>query len=160
MKKGFTLIETLLYLGLYTIIIGGMLAAIYGMFQSNAHNETQAMLEEEGDFLVGKINWILSNTLFIQSPKNSGSILTIIRSDGTSVSLSSVAENMRIREGSSPAHVLNNSNVSVLNPTFVQLPALQGATSEGVSASFRVIATTSDGHPLQRNFTTLHYLRI
>jgi hypothetical protein len=161
MKRGFTLIETLCYLGLYTIIIGGMLSAIYGMFQSDAHNETQAMLEEEGDYLMGKINWVLSDTASVQSPTDSGNILTVIRSDGSSASISSVGGALHMREKVGTMQVLNNTNVSILNLTFLHLHSQNdGITPDGVSASFTMIATTSDGYTLHRDYATLQYLRI
>ena len=76
LTRGFTLIETLVYLALYTIIIGGTLAAAYGMVESAARNETMAMVEEEGNFLIGKIDWILADTVSVQSPEATGGQLS------------------------------------------------------------------------------------
>jgi hypothetical protein len=159
-RTGFTLIETLVYIGLYTIIIGGMLAAIYGMFESNAHNETAAMLEEEGDYLVGKIDWVLSDAISVGSPTDSGNVLSISRSDGSSVSISATDETMRIKEDGDISQILNNSDVSVTDLTFVRTKLINDGTNpERIAATFTMYATTSDGHVLKRDFSTLQYLR-
>lgn len=160
MRRGFTLIETLVYLGLYAIIILGALAAAYGMFESSAHNETAAMIEEEGDYLTAKIDWALSDAASIRLPASSGSLLSLVWSDGSSVVISSLGSSMRIQKNAAPAQVLNNPNVSVVGLTFIHaLPTSDGLDPESVSASFTLDATTSDGHALSRDFSTLEYLR-
>ncbi len=159
-QAGFTLIETLVYLGLYAIIILGALAAAYGMFESSAHNETAAMIEEEGDYLTTKIDWALSDAASIRLPASPGSVLSLVRSDGSSVVISSFGTSMLIQENAAPAQVLNNSSVSIVGLAFVHtLSTSDGVDPESVSASFTLDATTSDGHELSRDFSTLEYLR-
>jgi type II secretory pathway pseudopilin PulG len=160
MKRGFTLIETLIYLALYTIIIGGALAAVYSMLESDARNETAAMVEEEGDFLIGKIDWVLSDTASVQSPISSGKELSITLADGSAVVFRSIAPALSIQAGSAQEQILNNTDVSVIGLTFIHsLSTSDGLDPESVSASFTLVATTSDGHVLSRDFSTLEYLR-
>jgi hypothetical protein len=157
---GFTLIETLIYLGLYTILIGGMLAAVYSMIESDAHNETVAMLEEEGDYLIGKIDWVLSDTATVQAPFSSGGTLTVTRFDGSSASISVLGASLRVRDGGASPQTLNNSDVSLAGVVFVHTQAQNdGIDPESVAASFTMRATTSDGHVVSRDFSTLRYLR-
>jgi type II secretory pathway pseudopilin PulG len=160
MKRGFTLIETLIYLALYTIIIGGALAAVYSMLESDARNETAAMVEEEGDFLIGKIDWVLSDTASVQSPISSGKELSITLADGSAVVFRSIAPALSIQAGSAQEQILNNTDVSVIGLTFIHsLSTSDGLDPESVSASFTLVATTSDGRVLSRDFSTLEYLR-
>lgn len=160
MNRGFTLIETLVYLALYTIIIGGALSAVYGIFESSARNETIAMLEEEGNYLVAKIDWALSNAVSIESPASSGNTLSVTHFDGSTASLWQMGVNMRIQENTGSKKTLNNSNVSVAALSFVHArPTSDGLNPESVSASFAMYATTSDGHVLRADFSLLKYLR-
>ena len=159
MKRGFTLIETLVYLALYTIIVGGVLASVYSMFESSAHNETVAMLEEEGDYLAAMIDWVLSEAVSIQSPIHSGNLLSVTHSDGSTVGISSPGAYIRIQENTAPKQTLNNSNVSVILLMFVHtLATSNGYNPESVLVSFTLLATTSDGHVLSRDFSVLKYL--
>jgi hypothetical protein len=53
--KGFTLIETIIYLALFSIVIGGALAATILLFESAGHDTTGARLQGEGAFILSKI---------------------------------------------------------------------------------------------------------
>ena len=62
MKKefaGLTLIETIIYLALFTIIIGGSLIAVYQILQASTQSQEYALIEEEGNFLMGKLVWAI-----------------------------------------------------------------------------------------------------
>ena len=160
MRKGFTLVETLVYLALYAILVGGALAAAYSIFESQARNETAAIIEEEGVFLIGKIDWALSGADSVQSPSISGSTLSLTRSDGSTVRIRSVGSNIRIQENGAPEEVLNNTNASVTSLVFIHsFSTSDGLDPESMSASFMVQATTSDGHVLSQSFSALKYLR-
>ena len=159
-KGGFTLIETIVYLALYTIITLGALVAVYGLFESDAHNETAAYVEEEGDFLIGKIDWVLSDTVSVQSPVDTGGLLSVTHSDGSVVRIQNIESDIRIQEGVARSETLNNSNVSVVDLVFIHtLSTADGLDPESVLASFTLYATTSDGHVLSRDFSTLEYIR-
>ncbi len=56
-NQGFTLIETLLYLALFTLIIGGGMTAAYQIIESTAAAQSHLILEEEGNFILRKIAW-------------------------------------------------------------------------------------------------------
>lgn len=157
-KNGFTLIEVLIYIGLYSIIMGGAVVAAYAIFESSAHNQTKAMVEEEGNFLAGKIDWALSKA---QSASVAGDTLTVVMFDGTIIPISIAGGNM-YAGGSGTA--LNNSNTSVSAipgvPYFVRTTATaDGINPERVVASFRLSSRTSDGFPFSEDFSTAKYLR-
>ncbi len=52
MTRGFTLLETLLYLGLLTILLTGALVSAYAIAGSATRNQETAHLEQEGVFLL------------------------------------------------------------------------------------------------------------
>src|SRR5213078_842008 len=85
MQKGFTLIETLVYLALFAIMIGGIVAASYLLFESSNRNQTKAMMQEEKNFILGKINYALSGA---KSASVFGTSLTVTKYVGPAVTVS------------------------------------------------------------------------
>lgn len=67
-RKGFTLIETIIYAALLAIIIGGVLFAVYQMVESRYRLGAFVETEEEGRFLMSKINWALDGLNSVTEP--------------------------------------------------------------------------------------------
>ena len=161
-SKGFTLIEMLIYLALYSIIIFGAVAAVYGIFESTARNQTAAMVEEEGAYLISKIDWALESASLVSIPavSTSGAQLTIQNYDGATLTFASSGESMSIKNGDYATELLNNANTSIIDLSFAHTSASQnGLYPEELSASFTIVATTSEGSALSRSFSTVKYIR-
>lgn len=160
LKSGFTLIETLVYLSLYAVIMSGAIVAIYSIFESSARNQAQAMVQEEGSYLIGKIDWAMSNAVSIQQPTNTGSVLSITRFDHSAVTISQNGANLEFSENGAPAVSLNNTNIGVTGLLFTHTNASSdGIDPESIQAEITISATTSDGHVFSRSFTTIKFLR-
>lgn len=159
-KRGFTLIEVLIYLGLYSIIMGGAVTAIYTIFESSAHNQAQALVQEEGGYLIGKIDWALANARVVLQPASSGTTLSVTKYDGSNTTVSLAGTDMQIQEGVIPLQTINNSNVRITSLTFTHASAsADGINPESISAVFTIGVTTSDGFVFSRDFSTMKYLR-
>jgi prepilin-type N-terminal cleavage/methylation domain-containing protein len=99
-KRGFTLIETIIYLALFSIVIGGALAATTVLFEGAGRNTTEARLQEEGTFMLEKIAYdkseeMVVNQIYLQgltdpsivvTANSSGFTLTTRTRQGRSVS--------------------------------------------------------------------------
>jgi type II secretory pathway pseudopilin PulG len=60
MTKGFTLLETLIYIALFTLVMGsGIIAAFYVIDSSEKNNQT-INTQTEAQFLLKKISWMLA----------------------------------------------------------------------------------------------------
>jgi prepilin-type N-terminal cleavage/methylation domain-containing protein len=171
-QQGFTLIEMVIYIALFSLIMSGAIVSIYGILGSSSRNATKAMIQEEGSFLLGKVDWILTNAQDA-SVSADGLTLTTTDYDGKvmKLSVSSDGENMSIDEdvvdGIYKGISLNNSNVFITcNP----LPSAPGcfAYTEGssdgidptsVSADFTLHTKTSEGSPYSQAFSTIRFLR-
>ena len=55
-RRGFTLIEVIIYLALFAILMAGTLASSFTLFESGGHNTARALLAEEGSFVITKMN--------------------------------------------------------------------------------------------------------
>lgn len=160
--RGFTLIETMVYLALYAILIGGAITAAFGMFESAERNQMKAMVELEGIYLIGKIDWALTGATTVDvSPTGT---LYVNRS-GISASdnplIFDVAGGMlRLTRGAGIVQSLNNTNVSVGSLTFVHATSSgDGTNPESIKASFSLNARTPNGLLYSQNFETVKYLR-
>ena len=60
MTRGFTLIETVLYIGLMGILMTGTLLIVYQLLQSSSHTNAKTTLQNEGTFVLRKLDWAFS----------------------------------------------------------------------------------------------------
>lgn len=76
--KGFTLMETLIYIALFGILMSGAVIGVYNLIVNNDHNILENRIQEEGTFINRKINWALTGATAI-SVDGGGTIITITR---------------------------------------------------------------------------------
>lgn len=137
MKRGFTLIETMIYVALFVIIIGGGFVGAYQVISSSDYANRQSVIDEEGNFVIRKIEWALSGTQTINSPALgvTGSTLSINKYNFAPNNPVVFDLNMgvvRLKKGSGSPISLTTSNVVVSNLSFTQI-----ATS-GIRASLTI----------------------
>lgn len=170
---GFTLIETIIYLALFAMFMGGAIAAAYNIFEASDRNQAKAMAQEEGNFLVAKIEWALSGAQIINSPPAplADSTLWVTRVDGFDgagapiltpvvISLSGTDMRLVINPAINTPITLNNSAVTITNLSFSHTyPSGDGINPESLSASFTVSTKTAGGLAISQDFFTAKYLR-
>lgn len=59
-NAGFTLIETVVYIGLFAILLAGVFVSAFNIIESGGKNQTRLVMKEEGYFILNKINWAIS----------------------------------------------------------------------------------------------------
>ncbi len=164
-SRGFTLIEAIVYIALFSILIGGGVVAAYGLFDAVTRAGTRTMLSEETDFLLSKIDWTLSGAEAVTAPAAgaSGSGLTVVKwsaPGGNPLIIAKNGGNLTLTEGSGSAETLNNTNVTVDSITFRHTAEPgNGTVPEYVEAVLHVSAYTPSGSLLTRVGTTTVYLR-
>ena len=155
MNRGFTLLETLVYLALFTLIIGGLVAASYLLFQSSDRSQTKAMMQEESNFILGKILWSLNDAQTITTPANNASGPTLIASkyDATSFTVSTTSANVFLN-----GNRLNNENVSLDRLWFRHIHD-STTNTDGVEITLEVRARTPNGMFVMQSASTTRYIR-
>ena len=166
---GFTMIELLVYLGLFGLLFGGAVAAAYNVVETTGRNQTKVMVQEEGNFLLAKLSWVLSGAQSISSPAAGascaapGCALSVAKWDtsiGNPLVIDLAAPDMTLSKGGNPAQTLNNSNVGVSNLTFTHNNGSgDGITPESLQYSFTVSTKTPTGLAYSQNFSGTVYLR-
>jgi len=144
--SGFTLIEVIIYIGLFSVIIGGGMVATYGIIQSTDNGSNHVILQEEANFLLRKVNWALTGA----ESFTTGSSLSIVK-DGITLVFDLDSENMRLTKASVTS-ILNSSSISVSNLTFTTVK------TNGITTSF-TLTTAQNGRNITQNFSTTKYLR-
>lgn len=166
-KSGFTLIETMIYIALFALIMTGTIVSIYGILGTSARNQLKAMVQEEGSFLVGKVDWSLNGAKNIEIKDNGFSLIITKFDDSiTKLHISQTNGNMTITEDSIESD-LNNSNVKITCSSISEEVGCftytessgQGINTKKLSTYFTISSRTSDGMPFSQDFSTIKYLR-
>lgn len=166
-NSGFTLIETVVYLALFGFIMSGAVLSAYQLFEASGRSNTRAMLGEEGDFISAKIDWALSGVQTVSAPVTPpvggectvSNTLSVVKWDASvgTVVVELSGSDLTLSKAGGPANVLNNTNVTVTNVSFVHCyPG--GTNPESVEAHFSLSARTSNGALMSKDFFTSDYI--
>ncbi|MDP3741157.1 MAG: prepilin-type N-terminal cleavage/methylation domain-containing protein [bacterium] len=155
MQKGFTLIETLIYLALFSIIIGGVLVSAYQIIQASTQSQENALVQEEGHFLVAKINWALTGAQTISVPTagtSSPTDLNVTKFDSSNPVFLVNADQLLLNGA-----ILNSNSVKIENVNFTHtdISPTDDLPAE-LQADFRVTSKLTGQF---QDFSTTKYLR-
>lgn len=171
--RGITLIEIVIYLGLYALLMGGAVLSAYALISTSAHNQAKALVQEEGNYLISKIDWALGGAKGINDPNDAnplttdyGTRLSVSRYDpaaGEPIVFSITDGVVYMRRSGNPAVAISNADVRVACPLlgcFAHTSASgDGINPESLTATFTVSITTSDGRSYHQDFSTVKYIR-
>ena len=114
MNKGFTLLETILYIALLGILMSSVLLCVFTLSQNADRFETKNTASDEGAFVIAKLQWVIGNAASVVAPTGYGTSLTVIENDGTQIDVRLLKGVIEIRRGGSSSFVaLTSSNISV-----------------------------------------------
>ncbi len=142
--RGFTLIETIVYIAILTFLIAsGFMAAFY-IIDSSGKNKTDVNVQAEGNFIVRKIDWALTGASSVSVGATTLSI-TKDTSAGFPASQNPIVfslngSNLQLARGAGAAATVNSSYVAIAGVggvIFTDTPAVSGKP-EAVSANFTV----------------------
>jgi prepilin-type N-terminal cleavage/methylation domain-containing protein len=135
LHRGFTLIETLVYLALFSILMSGAIVGSYQLLQGGAHDRALAFTQSEGTFINRKINWALSGA---SDASVTGSQLDITRTDlGEVLHIDASGPNMTLRRNTGAAVILNSDEFKPQNVVFLVTPGSNG-TPTLVTVTFTI----------------------
>ena len=152
-QKGFTLIESIIYLALFSIIIGGSLVAVYQIIKSTDASVNHIILQNEANFIFRKINWALStanqvnsiNTYSLDIIKDNEEVLTLWQSQG----------NIYIKRGAEDSLILNSSSVAV---NLLSFTIIQDENQNNLLKVNFILTTAQNGKQASQSFSTNFYI--
>lgn len=122
-NSGFTLLETLIYIGLVSVITSFFIAASYQIIDSRGRVQNQLELTENKKFLVEKLRWVLASNESINSPGlgNSGVNLSVnkLNYGNNPLVVDLVSNQIRLTRGGGQPVLITNSQVVVTDLTFI-----------------------------------------
>lgn len=164
-SAGFTLLEVIIYLALFSIIMGGAAVSVFYIFDAADRAHTESVLENESDFILGKIDWVLSSTQSITTPtdNSSGSTLTVVSHDASlddPVSIFLQGDGVSMTHGTNPQALLNSINVSVASLTYTHVTGSgNGYSPEYIQTVLTLSARTKTGREIFHTATGTSYVK-
>ncbi len=133
-KNGFTLIEVIIYIALFSLLLGTAFITAYELIEGSDKLSTKNTTGAEGNFFVRKLNWALTSISDINVP--SPATLTVTKYDGNIINFSLNANKIEIKESASGNVFIpiTTDNVAVSSLQFIYIPA-EGGAPAGVTAS-------------------------
>jgi hypothetical protein len=135
--KGFTLIETVMYIGLLGLLMTGAVLTAYELTQHSDVLSVKNTAGEEGNFILRKLDWALSGAQSISVPVDWGNTFSVTRYDGTTVDVRLANGVVQMRENGASYLRLSTANVTIGSLSFHYLPA-SGTSPAGLEASTTV----------------------
>jgi hypothetical protein len=142
--------ETILYIALFSILIGGATIAVYSLSEGAEKNDVQAILLEEGHFLLRKVGTIIKHSQAIISPAENSTYPSFsAMADGVPILIESSEDRILIKipGGTEP---LTGNLVHANNLTFSRVT---DATGDTVTFQFTLSTLTPQGSSVSQIFS-------
>lgn len=160
---GFTLMETVIYLGLFSFVASMSIAVLYQMLGGQNQNRNRIEVDAEANFMMQKLQWGMTGAQTINQPA--------LNATGTTLSVSKFnyaqnpivfdvnSRNIRISKGGGAPAPLASGRVYVNQLLFEHVPAVQSAP-EGVKITLTVVSSDIE-RPVPASTTVIDtiYLR-
>lgn len=123
-KKGFTLVELLLYMGILSILLTVTLQMFGSVFELQLESQATSSVDVDGRFIMSRFNYDIGKTQTIISPASNGassSALTVsVNSQNLTYSLSNGNLTL-LNAGTGTTDQLNSNETKVSNLSFLRL---------------------------------------
>ena len=150
-QNGFTLLETMIYIALIMFMMGSALVAAFSLVDASAKDRGKILSAVEAEFLMRKINWVLSD-LDQVTPVNSAGIgyLSVNKNGFPNPFIMDIpAHRARLSENGSPSLDITADRVTIANLNFLHIAAVPPKPAAIVTTF------TIDG----KNYTMTKYIR-
>ena len=143
--KGFSLLETLLYLSLLTILTGGLLSFMFTMVQTNIKVKTISTVDNEADHALKLMTQYIRNAQLVNMPVvNGGSdtlSLNVFDTPNSPAVFSLVDGAIVLSEGGNGVVALTSPALKITNLSFVNLATPNSKSS--IKISFKANSQTT-----------------
>lgn len=112
-KSGITLIETIIYIGLMSLVIYGSIFITYHMIEIGGKNEESVYILNEVVFINKKIEWILRDTTNVTITNNTLIVTKIEPSEDNPIILKQENNSIVLKRASGIANPLNNDRYKI-----------------------------------------------
>jgi prepilin-type N-terminal cleavage/methylation domain-containing protein len=152
-NKGFTLIEVIIYIALFSLLMGSAFVTAYQLIDGSGKLSTKNTVQEEGNFVMRKLNWTLTGISNITMPSKTNltsTTLAITKYDGNVMNVRLAGDVIEIRENGGAYLPITTANVKVSDISFEFIPAI-GSGTAGIKATITINDSV---------FTITKYMRV
>lgn len=143
-QGGFTLVEALIYIVLFSVVIGGGVASSFYLIQSSAETRGDVMADAEANFVLRKVDYLLTSARTVDV--NSG-VLTIDKGLPTEKNIASDGADNVLLDG---VELISDSS---------KLAAFDVKKTQGATILTIQIRNTYEPDDPGKFYETIHYLR-
>ncbi len=118
-NSGTTLIETLIYIGLFGIIMFTSVSSLYYLIKDSEQNKQISQTENESLFINKKIDFILNEKLNITIEEEGKTL--VLEKNGLVTTITNIDNNLLISRNSNPAQKLNNAEFKITDVLFEKI---------------------------------------
>ena len=140
-NKGFTLIETIIYIALLTLFIGSGVTTAFYLTDSAEKGKADINASADAEFLLQKISWVLNDVQSITTPTSGATAATLSvnkTGSGTNPFVVDLASGRaRLARGSATPVELTGDRVTIANLSFIHIAAVVPKPA-GIQVSFMV----------------------
>ena len=155
-NKGFTLVETLLYIGIFSILIVILFQLLSSIFDVQLESQSTSSVSMDGRFILNRFNYDIGQATSISIPSlgTSGQTLRFL-TGGTTYTYSLTNGNVTLTSSPSESvDQLNGFNTTVSNINFLRLGDVNGK-NDIITFSFTLTSkTVKRGGASAQNFRT------
>jgi prepilin-type N-terminal cleavage/methylation domain-containing protein len=156
-NQGFTLIEMVIYIALFSLMMTGILLSAYQLIAGSGMTEASVTTQEEGNFVLRKMSWALTGTSSLAQITTLthgayAGALALTRADGTTVDMCLKDQTIWMRENQTGGTCADGSYASTTtsNVRVTSLQFLYQSAPAGIVASTTINGTV---------FTITKYIR-
>lgn len=148
MRRGFTLVELILYLAIVSVIFAALIPFAWNVIEGGTKSEVQQEVTTNAWFMMEKIKSKIRNARSVTVVPTE---LTITNADNSMTTISWVSNNLQLTEGTSTVN-LNSADTTVTGLVFTNL---QTTTTKQVQIVFTVNSNYNQARTEYRNNVTL-----
>ncbi len=155
-QKGFTLVELLLFMGIFSILMVALFQLLTSIFDVQFESQSTAGVSQDGRFILNRLSYDIGKAISFTNPDIGSQSSTLQFSDGTKTLTYSLV-NGNLTLASTPSGTvdeLNSFNTSVSNVSFLRL-ADTSNKNDTITASFTITSKViRRGETESQNFKT------
>lgn len=127
-KEGFTFIELLLYIFIFTLVLVGVSNFAWVIIRNTIRSSTQREIGSHSRIISERIKYEIRNAIGINSVSSTSISLSTLNNETNPTVIDLSGGNLRITQGAGPSFALNSLQTKVSNLSFINLSSPDGKT--------------------------------
>ncbi len=157
-NRGFTLVELLLYIGIFSILVVTLFQLFTSIIDTQVQSQSSSSVFLDGQYILNRFRYDIERTKSIIAPSSSGAQGTTVQIsiDGVTYIYTLTNGNITLtNNATSTTDQLNSLNTTVSNLNFTRLSDTQGKNTDTLIISFRLTSNIIERKGLNtQNFKT------